>query len=151
MLVSHFYTRWCDYDEYVKKKLDKVSVEKNIENYCKKNNQEWFLPMLSKFLYFQLFDEKGNCHCDYAIIYDKLEDGLKIFCDKFKLNKPRFNIKHNTGDSNYKKYYNDERKRLVKNKCKLELEMFNFDFDGYKGTESLINIKDFKIDPKTLI
>ena len=40
---------------------------------------------------------------------------------------------------------------MINKKCKNELEMFNFDFNGYKGTNSLINIKHLKLDWNTIL
>ena len=40
----------------------------------------------------------------------------------------------------------DETIELSKKKCKLELDILNFDFDGYKSNEKIIKVSDLKID-----
>ena len=151
LLISHFESRWCDYCISVKKKLDRVSVRQNIINFCKREPKDWYLPMLSRFLYFQLFDEYGKSRCNYAIIYDGLEQGLKEFCNKFNLKIPTVNTHNVTiNKKKYKDYYNDDLIKLVNIKCKLELSLFNFNFNGYQGKDFLIDISNLYIDPNIL-
>jgi hypothetical protein len=146
MLKSYFLSRWGDYDLGIKDKLPKADFKTLINKYC--TDKDWHIPLLQKFLYHQIFDDNGNSCCDYAIIYDHLDEGLqelfKLFgCTSLTYKKEMIN-RSNT--ENYKKYYHNEMIELVENKCRLELEMFNFDFNGYKGKNSLIYIKDFKIN-----
>ena len=107
---------------------------------------------MKKFLYHQLFDDNGNSQCDYAIIYDNLKEGLLELFKKTDNNYKYSNkIKNNSRTKNYKEYYDDEMINMVNKKCKNELEMFNFDFNGYKGTNYLINIKHLKLDWNTIL
>lgn len=147
LLSSYFVSRFGDYDAGLERKLPHKDFNGLIKEFCGTN--EWHLPFLREFLYFQLFDDEGNSRCDYAIIYNHLEDGISEFANKNNLN---FNLggrENSTGkkqNKSYKSYYNDETIELVKNKCKLELDMFGFDFDGFNGTSAIVNMSEFKVD-----
>jgi hypothetical protein len=116
----------------VKEKLPRVSFKENVKKYCISASKDWYMCMLSKFLYFQLFDDNGESKCDYVIIYDKLEDGLYKLCSKFYLKMPNLNNKRNVtkNKNNYKNYYDTEDIGMINKKCELELKMFNFTFEG---------------------
>ena len=107
---------------------------------------------MKKFLYHQIFDDDGNCQCDYAIIYDNLKEGLFELFKKTNNNYTNSTkIINSSHTKTYKEYYDDEMIHMVNKKCKNELEMFNFDFNGYKGTSYLINIKHLKLDWNTIL
>ena len=147
LLVSYFISRWGDNDKGMKVKLPRVGFTQLIQEFCKEHTN-WHVPLFRDFLYFNLFDEEGNSRCDYAIIYDTLNDGLKEFTDRHNLNFRKGGRENKTGPKkkSYKSYYSDETIDLVSEKCKLELDMFNFDFDGYKGNEKIIKVSDLKLD-----
>lgn len=151
LLKSYFLSRWGDWDEGMKIKLPNKNFKELIIDYCEPSS-EWHLPLMKKFLYNQIFDDNGNCHCDYAIIYDNLNQGLDELFKKtnnnYKSSKKKLNC---SNTKNYKEYYDDEMVNMVNEKCKRELEMFNFDFNGYKGSTYLINIKHLKLDWDTLL
>ena len=147
MLKSYFLSRWGDCDLGIKNKLPKKNFKELVKLYCSPD-EIWHIPLLKKFLYNQLFDADGNCCCDYAIIYDNMKEGFE---ELFKLNGHSFefeNLKINETKNikSYKEYYDNELIELVNKKCKLELEMFNYTFDGYQGNSYLIPIKNFKIN-----
>lgn len=150
LLKSYFLSRWGDWDAGMKIKLPKKNFKELIIDYCDPS-LEWHLPLMKKFLYNQIFDDNGNCHCDYAIIYDNLNQGLHELFKKtnnnYKYSKKNLN---SSNTKSYKEYYDNEMVNMVNKKCKRELEMFNFDFNGYKGSNCLINIKHLKIDWNTL-
>ena len=73
--------------------------------------------------------------CDYCIRFENLEEDIKIVCKKLKLDSydlsllPRYKIV-NTGESKRKhwsEYYDDETKRIVYDKHKIEFELFGYD------------------------
>lgn len=145
LLSSYFVSRWGDYDQGMAVKLPNDTFDGLVRSFCE--NPDWHVPFFREFLYFQLFDEGGNSRCDYVIIYDKLEEGLSKFAEMNNLNyksKGRLNVTQNK--RGYKSYYNENLIDLVNEKCKEELNMFNFNFDGYQGTESLIDISNYKIN-----
>ena len=151
LLKSYFLSRWGDGDAGVIKKLPKKQFNELISDYCNPD-VEWHIPLFKKFLYHQLFDDNGNCCCDYAIIYDNLKEGFQELSKKTNNNYTYSNnILNSSNTRNYKTYYNNEMINMVNKKCKKELELFNFDFDGYKGTDYLVNIKHFKIDWNTIL
>ena len=147
LLSSYFISRWGDNDKGMKVKLPKVGFTQLVQEFCNEET-DWHVPLFRDFLYFNLFDGEGNSRCDYAIIYDTLNDGLKEFAGEHNLKFKQGGVENKTGrkKKSYKSYYSDETIELVKEKCKLELDMFNFDFDGYKGDEKIIKVSDLKID-----
>jgi len=147
LLASYFISRWGDYDEGMKVKLPRMGFNQLIKEFFN-TDKDWHVPFFREFLYFQFFDEEGNSRCDYGIIYDTLDDGLNEFTKKYNLTYKRGGLENKTSQKkkNYKEYYNQESIDLIAEKCKLELEMFDFDFDGFKGKEKIVNLSDLKID-----
>jgi hypothetical protein len=151
LLKSYFLSRWGDWDGGMKTKLPRNNFKELIIDYCNPSIK-WHVPLMKKFLYHQLFDDNGNSQCDYAIIYDNLKEGLLELFKKTDNNYKFSNkIKNKSSTKNYKEYYDDEMINMVNKKCKNELEMFNFDFNGYKGTNYLINIKHLKLNWDTIL
>jgi hypothetical protein len=146
LLSSYFISRWGDYNLAMFKKLPKLEFNDLVKEFCN-TNKNWHIPFFRDFLYFQCFDDDGNSKCDYAIIYDDvLDTTLTKFTSLNKLNYSRGDKINKTNKSNYKNYYTPESIELISKKCKLELDMFNFDFSGYNGKEKIIEMKNFKID-----
>lgn len=148
LLVSYMEYRWGWHLRGRIEQLPRLDTIELIKEYVKED-KEWHVPMLKKFLYWQLFDDEGNSKCDYAIIYDKLNEGLKEFADlagiKFTENVGKRNTSRRK-HKDYRDYYDDELRTLVEEKCKRELDMFNFTFDGYQGEKALVKMSDFKVD-----
>jgi len=149
-LVSALGSKWGGAPKGVG--LPKAEVPDLVRMYCL--SQDWNIPLLHKFIYHQLFDDYGNSCCDYAIIYDKIEEGINSLCSKYKLHRNKRKIINSRAGNaelkpdkkkNYKEYYDDELISLVNKKCHRELDMFKFDFDGYNG-DALINISKLKIN-----
>lgn len=152
LLSSYFISRWGDNDRGMKAKLPRVGFNQLVKEFCN-TEKDWHVPFIRDFLYFQLFDEEGNSRCDYGIIYDTLDEGLKEFTKEHHLTYKRGDVENKTTKKkkNYKEYYNQESIDLIAEKCKLELEMFNFDFDGFKGEEKIVDLSDLKIDWNKII
>ncbi len=102
------------------------------------------MPIMKKFLYCQIFTQEGDCVPKYVIRYERLDEGLKILANLYEPNdiKPEF-INKSPKSITYKEAYTEEMKQLVTEKCKKELQIFNFDFDGAK--DNLV-----MLDPLTL-
>lgn len=147
LLASYFISRWGDNDVGMRVKLPKGNFKTIVKHFCDTDNN-WHVPLFRDFLYFNLFDEEGNSRCDYAIIYDTLVGGLTDFTNEHNLEFKKGGKENVTGGKGggYKRYYDEESIALIQEKCKLELEMFNFDFNGYKGDEKIIKVSDLKID-----
>lgn len=146
LLVSYFVSRWGDYDQGMAVKVPNGSFHHQIETFCNMDIP-WHVPLFRECLYFQLFDEQGNSRCDYALVFDHYDDALTSFCEQHSL-KLQKTAKVNTtsGRHDYRRYYNDKLIEMVNNKCKLELGMFNFTFDGYNGDDSILNTRHLKLD-----
>jgi len=147
LLVSYFHNNWgnCRQENRVN------NFSKFIEKYC--GEEKWHRPLMKIFIYHQIFDDKGNCHCDIAIPYDNLDEGMLEMFEKYgkkiEIKKKKWNTSKREKD--YRIYYNDHLKKLVERKCKKELEMFNFTFEeGFKG-ENLIYCKNYKINWEELL
>lgn len=109
-----------------------------ITAYCDPNF-EWHQPAFKNFLFSQLFNENHDCVADIIIKYEFLNEAIDElnkyirFPIKKQIKNKSSNKKHN-----YKHYYDDEMIEMVKNKCKAELEHFNYDFNGSTKHEPFV-------------
>ena len=109
-----------------------------IQAYCDPDT-DWHVPAFKNFLYSQLFDANHNCVADVIIKYEYRKEAIDILNTKLKhpiVN--RVKNKSKRKQHNYKKYYDDEMIALVNEKCKKELELFHYDFNGSTKYEPLI-------------
>lgn len=122
------------------------SFKEFITAYCDPNF-EWHQPALHRFLFSQLFDINHNCVTDIIIKYEYLSEAIDILNTKLK-----YPIEHNIVNKshcktkNYTEYYDEEMIELVNNKCKRELEYFNYDYNGSTKKEPLILNCNLKYD-----
>ena len=82
--------------------------------------------------YKRYFINNESC-IDYYIRYENLEEDLKNLCEKLNIeydknNLPNYKSQHRKKNDDYRKYYNDELKKIVYEKHKKEFEMFGYDF-----------------------
>jgi len=106
-----------------------------------------------EFLFFQFFKETGDCGIDYIFKTEYLTKGVDLFLFDNKLkskkvradrtidgkrplgkNEERINVSRIGSETNYQNYYDDETIGIVKDKFRVELDMFGYDF-GYDGDE----------------
>ena len=127
------------------------SFEEFIKFYCSNTS----FPKLHHFwpfrnsIYDSLFDDKGELCVGYCIRFEKLKEGILELgfhngVEFYKKNMEREFYKNTSvgrpkgKKGNYKNFYTNELIELVKKKCKKELELFNYDFNGPKDNKSLI-------------
>ncbi|MFW6130636.1 MAG: hypothetical protein ACOC56_05565 [Atribacterota bacterium] len=91
--------------------------------------KEWIIK--SKSMVFNqlayIKDEKGML-VDYILFYNNLKNDIKKLNKKLNLNLKIKNKYHYYGKYNYKDYYDKETKRIVYNRCKKDIEYFNWEF-----------------------
>ena len=81
------------------------------------------------FIFWQMFD-RDHCMVDYVLRNEYLDEALSDFCSKFDI-KPNLGRKVNVSEhKDYRTYYTDELRELVNKKCKKELNIFSYNFDG---------------------
>ena len=108
------------------------------------NNQILFNQIKTRSLFYQIFDESGECKVDFILkleCIDSCIDFLNTYiCNDIK-SFPSKNVYFNQED--YKKHYTDEMIRLVESYYHNDLKMFGYNFDGSTGGDAII-------DPKTV-
>jgi hypothetical protein len=118
------------------------TFEEFIKAYCNPKFK-WHMPIMKEFLFSQLFTQTGNCVPKYIIRYERLQEGLDFLIKEYRINysdRKRKNISNKSlKELDYKKVYTDNMKNLVAKKCAVELEMFNYNFDGPKDDLVFIN------------
>tara|TARA_R100000664_G_scaffold34209_1_gene55082 strand:- start:3328 stop:3945 length:618 start_codon:yes stop_codon:yes gene_type:complete len=133
---------------YFNKVYNLNSFEEFIKFYCSRNSfpeLEHFWPFKNS-LYDPIISESGEVTVGYCIRFEKLSEGIhelgfhngiefKTSGDFYK-NTSVARPKGNKGS--YKNFYNEELIELVNKKCKTELDLFNYDFDGPKDNKSLL-------------
>lgn len=114
------------------------SFKEFIKGYCDPN-YKWPVPGHKNFLFSQLFDIKNRCTANIIIKYEYIDEAIELLNKRLK--EPFTIIKTNESlkkTENYKEYYDDEMIELVNEKCKRELNYFNYDFNGSIKHEPLI-------------
>jgi len=92
----------------------------------------WHRPKMRDFMFWQLFDENGNCMVDYILRVECLDNDLLDFCSILNII-PNFGRKVNDSiHDDYRIYYTDRLIDIVNQKCKKELNMFGYDFNGQR-------------------
>lgn len=72
--------------------------------------------------------------CDFYIKYENLENDLKYVLEKCNIknydlkNLKKFNSNYKPVNTDYKKYYNDERKKIIRDLYSDYIEKFNYEF-----------------------
>ena len=119
-----------------------------IESYCDEKF-EWHIPLLKKFLFAQILDDKNYIVSDLILKYEYLDNALKILKDKYNIiinresNCKKFISKNK--EKNYKLYYDDYLKNLVEQKCKKELQVFKYNFENDLDENPIIITNNIKI------
>jgi hypothetical protein len=123
------------------------SFKQFITSYCDPNFK-WHIPAFKNFLFSQLFDISYNCVTDIIIKYEYLNEAIDILNTQLK-HKIVKNKKENVSINKqykYTEYYDAEMIELVYKKCKRELFLFNYDFNGSTKYEPIIVNCNLKYD-----
>ena len=75
-----------------------------------------------------LLKHDGKIGVNQVIRFENLEKELKEISNKIDINLDNFKRMNSSTFDDYKEYYNDETKNLVKNYCKEDLKYFNYVF-----------------------
>ena len=117
--------------DYFWRKNSNLIKEKSFDNILKELNenkyQTYGLLNLNKLMDANL----ENILCNYIIQYENLNEGLSIVFDKLKIpfnGKLEIYKKKFDRDKNYRKFYNNESKKLIEDIFWKEIDMFNYKF-----------------------
>jgi hypothetical protein len=83
-----------------------------------------FIPQLD-----WITDEKGNIMVNFIGRYEKLRNDFNIICDR--LNIKRITLPHENAsrsDTSYRKFYDEETKKIVEKKFQKDIEYFSYKF-----------------------
>ena len=120
-----------------------TSFEQFIQSYCDPDFK-WHEEFLHQFLYSQLFDEHGNCVSDIILKYEFINEGIAQINNHFNIQlidlydtSPLGKKKNKSirKEHTYQHYYTPEMIALVKKKCRRELNVFGYDFEGPTNSE----------------
>jgi len=125
------------------------SFEEFIKAYCDEE-YPWMIKQQKNFLFFQIFDDQGECCPHFLLRNECLDEGLKVICKPFniipKCSDVRIRSSRGSGGDDYKKYYTRSLRSLVEKKCSRELEAFGYSFDGHDG-RTIIDTSSIRYNP----
>jgi len=111
--------------------------------YSQRFNNDSFQYYQKNFLYYNLFNVKGDCVPDFILRTENLSEELYNLCDSIDIKvgkKEKINASANKTD--YKSFYNHNTKQLVSLCCDRECQLFGYDWDGI--------ISRFVLDPSII-
>lgn len=111
---------------------------------------KWHIPCLKDCLFHQIFKKNGDCIANYAVRYERLEEGIKELGDICSMKIPeKFSGEYkenvNAAKKDYREAYTDVMRNKVFVKCNRELDMFRYNFDGPTDSRALIKCNGMKI------
>ena len=76
----------------------------------------------------RITDQSGKIIVDFVGRYENLQDDFNFVCDKIKI--PRINLSYvnRTKHGVYSGYYDDETKKIIAEKTKIDIEKFKYEF-----------------------
>ena len=105
------------------------------------------------FLFHQMFNHDGTCGVDKIIRNEKLSEGAAIMLQSLGhiddsavtdiTNSERLNVSNMRKKKDYRSYYSDAQREMIERKCKSELLLYGYDFDGPTDNSPFV-------DPETL-
>lgn len=95
------------------------------------------------FMFYQIFDDNGKCHCDIILRRENLNDGLSILCEEIGIygniegsaRKPpgewgERRKRQGREKRDFRTYYTDQLVDIVSERRKREIEMFDYTFEN---------------------
>lgn len=73
-------------------------------------------------------NKKGELIVDKIFHYKNLEDEIGVLLNKFNLPLTEITVVNETPEKNYKDYYTDKSRSLIAQKCKNDIQYFNYNF-----------------------
>ena len=123
------------------------SFDEFIKKYCEPNFR-WFHGLRRINLFYQMFDNHGNCGIDIIMRNEVLVEATETFLlefgylnhdSQFSGKLDRSNETHKKKGRDYRSFYTDELRELVERKCASELALFEYDFDGPSNSDAFID------------
>lgn len=107
---------------------------------------------MRSFLFHQMFNDHGRCGVDIIFKNEQLYSSCERFISFAKgvpveLNKQRINTSKLREKKDYRSYYTDELRDLVRIKCGAELMLFGYDFDGPTSDDAFVDSKKLFYHP----
>tara|TARA_Y100000592_G_C5457260_1_gene312029 strand:- start:810 stop:1730 length:921 start_codon:yes stop_codon:yes gene_type:complete len=142
ILVSYFTFGWPyekleNYRHYTSKVLMRPDAYRSFDTYVKTfcdPDSEWLIKESQNFLYFPIFDERGDCRCTTAFRLENIDFCLselgKNFNFKYTPDTPTKSSRSDGNRDDWKNYYTEELYDLVSKKFEKECLAFGYDFDG---------------------
>lgn len=143
------------FDQYVSSYLitkEERSSSLTFEDFIKEVCDPGFTPSTEfgesffisrKFLFYQIFDDFGDCHCDILLRRESLNDGLEIVCNKLGIpgnimgstEKPpgewgERRIRQGREKRDFRTYYTDSLVDIVAKKRSREINAFGYSFEN---------------------
>ncbi|MEE3233445.1 MAG: hypothetical protein VX294_04705, partial [Candidatus Latescibacterota bacterium] len=116
-----------------------------IKKFCEPNFK-WHHGLRRRNLFYQMFDRDGTCGVDVIMRNEALSIAIQTLLVEFGY------IDHGSaflgaadrsnttpGKKDYRSFYTDELRELVEEKCRAELKLFEYNFDGPIGNDAFID------------
>jgi len=128
-----------------------ASFDEFVRAFCDPNFS-WVVGYQQRFLFFQIFNDYGDCVPHFLLRYECLDAALSrlfmFYKHTPKVSKKRLLASRNEKERDYRLYYSTELQQLVELKCSRELNAFGYTFDGHDGRE-LIDPNCIHYNPHT--
>jgi hypothetical protein len=143
------------FDQYVSSYLitKKENANLSFDAFIKTTCSPDFVPTLDfgesfylsrDLLFYQIFNDNGNCQCDLILRREYLNDGIRVITDKLGI---YCNLSGNSDSPpgewgerrrkmgfskkrDYREFYTDETREIVEKRRQKELNMFGYNFEG---------------------
>jgi hypothetical protein len=73
-------------------------------------------------------NKNGKLIVDKIFYYEDYENEIEVLFNKFNLSLTEIPVINETSKKNYKEYYTDKSRRLIAEKCKKDIQYFNYSF-----------------------
>lgn len=130
LLVSMYTARW-PYDGAATRALFPTFAD-FVDRYCDPDFG-WRAPLQQQNLFFQLFDERGQCPLHAILRQETVDDELAALCAPLGITPLRGGLhKASRGGEgrDHRTWYTDVLREKIEKKCAFELQWAGYDFDG---------------------
>lgn len=126
-----------DFKSYIKWKFLNDTNVLDYFNFVDSNQEQdkhliqnaWYVHRVPQIYY--VVDESGKVMMDYIGKLETIDSDMEFLADKLDLDiqyVPKINITNHNNES-YKNYYDQETKKIIEDRFKMDIEAFGYDFD----------------------